>query len=152
MAGIDAVKRSEPGAIDAEMAGRAMRRIKDYLMRHPDEEFIPVTREIGGEDALVLPRAAVSILAFVLAQAAEGRGVSVVPSHAELTTQQAAAMLNVSRPFVITLLDSGEIPFRLVGTHRRIRFDDLKAYQQRSEAKSRSAADELTQLGQELGI
>ncbi|MCU1642574.1 MAG: hypothetical protein JWN03_2849 [Nocardia sp.] len=152
MAGMEAVKRSEPGAIDAEMAARAMRRIKDYLMRHPDEEVIPVTGEVGSEDALVLPREAVSMLAFILAQAAEGRGVSVVPSHAELTTQQAAAMLNVSRPFVINLLESGEIPYRLVGTHRRIRYDDLKTYHQRSESKSRSAADELNRLGQELGI
>jgi excisionase family DNA binding protein len=152
MAGSQAAKRAEPGAIDAEIAARAMRRIKDYLMRHPDEEVIPVTGEIGTEDALVLPREAVSLLAFILAQAAEGRGVSVVPSHAELTTQQAADMLNVSRPYIIQLLESGEIPFRLVGRHRRIRFDDLKTYQQRSEAKSRRAADELTRLGQELGI
>ncbi|WP_433599536.1 helix-turn-helix domain-containing protein [Nocardia sp. CA-135953] len=86
---------------------------------------------------------AVSLLAFILARAAGGRGVSIVPSHAELTTQQAAAMLNVSRPYVVGLLETGEIPFRLVGTHRRIRFDDLKEYQRRSAATSRAAADEL---------
>ncbi|WP_308163321.1 helix-turn-helix domain-containing protein [Nocardia alni] len=147
-----AAKRTDPGAMDAEVAARALRRIKDYLMKHPDEETIPVTEELGGEDALVLPREAVSLLAFILAQASEGRGVTVVPSHAELTTQQAADMLNVSRPYVIGLLEEGEIPFRLVGRHRRIRFDDLKTYQQQREIKSREAADELTALGQELGI
>ncbi|MQY23377.1 excisionase family DNA-binding protein [Nocardia macrotermitis] len=147
-----AVKRTEPGAIDAEVAARALRRIKDYLMRHPDAETIPATREIDSTDALVLPREAVSLLAFILAQAADGRGVTVVPSHAELTTQQAADMLNVSRPYVVGLLETGDIPFRLVGRHRRIRFDDLKLYQRQHEAKSRAAADELTTLGQELGI
>ncbi len=147
-----AAKHVDPGAIDAEIAARALRRIKDYLMRHPDEEIIPATSEVGSEDALVLPREAVNLLAFILAQAAEGRGVAIVPSHAELTTQQAADMLNVSRPYIVSLLENGEIPFRLVGRHRRIRFDDLKVYQRQNEAKSRSAADELTALGQELGI
>lgn len=152
MSGIQSAKRTEPGAIDAAVANRAMRRIKDYLMRHPDEEIIPVTGEIGSNEALALPREAVSLLAFILAQAAEGRGVSVVPSHAEMTTQQAADMLNVSRPYLVGLLENGEIPYRLVGRHRRIRFEDLKVYAQRSEATSRAAADELTRLGQELGL
>ncbi|MCC3315643.1 helix-turn-helix domain-containing protein [Nocardia africana] len=149
--GMQTAKRTEPGAIDPEVAARAMRRIKDYLMRHPDEQTIVASGETG-RDALILPREAVSLLAFILAQAAEGRGVTVVPSNAELTTQQAADMLNVSRPYLVDLLESGEIPFRLVGRHRRVRFDDLKAYQQRTEALSRSAADELGALGQELGI
>ncbi|MGW4636037.1 helix-turn-helix domain-containing protein [Nocardia sp. NPDC004415] len=152
MSTLRSVKRAEPGAIDAAVADRAMRRIKDYLMHHPDEEIIPVTGEIGSDEALALPREAVSLLAFILAQAAEGRGVSVVPSNAEMTTQQAADMLNVSRPYVVGLLDAGEIPHRLVGRHRRIRFDDLKAYAQRSETASREAADELTRLGQELDL
>ncbi|KAA8879859.1 helix-turn-helix domain-containing protein [Nocardia colli] len=147
-----AAKRTEPGKIDPEVAARAMRRIKDYLMRHPAEQNIRVMQEHPGEEALVLPREAVSLLAFILAQAAEGRGVSVVPSHAELTTQQAADMLNVSRPYVVALLEGGEIPFRLVGRHRRVRYEDLKAYQKQHEAKSKAAADELAALGQDLGI
>lgn len=147
-----AAKRTEPGKIDPEVAARAMRRIKDYLMRHPAEQNIRVMQEHPGEEALVLPREAVSLLAFILAQAAEGRGVSVVPSHAELTTQQAADMLNVSRPYVVALLEGGEIPFRLVGRHRRVRYEHLKAYQLQHEAKSKAAADELAALGQDLGI
>ncbi|MFI6171917.1 helix-turn-helix domain-containing protein [Nocardia sp. NPDC051052] len=152
MVNMQAAKRTAPGEIDADVAARAMRRIKDYLMQHPTEQNIRVTQEHSGEDALVLPRQAVSLLAFILAQAADGRGVSVVPSHAEFTTQQAADMLNVSRPYVVTLLEAGEIPFRLVGRHRRIRYEDLKAYQQQNEAKSKAAADELATLGQDLGI
>ncbi|MEU9833083.1 helix-turn-helix domain-containing protein [Streptosporangium sp. NPDC048047] len=151
MANVQA-KRVHPGTIDAEVAARAMRRIKDYLMRHPEETVVPVTSEHGGEDAVILPREAVSLLAFILAQAADGRGVTVMPSHAELTTQQAAEMLNVSRPYLIKLLESGEIPFRLVGRHRRITCQDLQEYKRRDDAKRRSAADRLATLGQELGI
>ncbi|MEU4572410.1 helix-turn-helix domain-containing protein [Nonomuraea sp. NPDC023979] len=145
-------KRVQPGSIDAEVAGRAVRRIKDYLMRYPEQPTVRVAGEHGGEDPLILPREAVSLLAFILAQAAEGRGVTVIPSHAELTTQQAADMLNVSRPYVIKLLEAGEIPFRLIGKHRRIRYEDLQEYKRRDDAKRRTAADELAALGQELGI
>jgi excisionase family DNA binding protein len=146
------VRRIEPGAIDSEQAARAVQRIKTYLQRHPDEQTIKVQAELRGEDALVLPRQAVSLLAYVLSQAAAGRGVSVMPSHAELTTQQAADLLNVSRPYLIGLLETDTIPFRLVGRHRRIRWDDLMAYKRKTEAQGRAAADELAELGQELGI
>ncbi|MEU3169514.1 excisionase family DNA-binding protein [Streptosporangium sp. NPDC006930] len=145
-------KRVQPGSIDAEMAGRAVRRIKDYLMRSHEQPVIRVVGEHGAEDPLILPREAVSLLAFILAQAAEGRGVTVIPSHAELTTQQAADMLNVSRPYLIKLLEEGEIPFRLVGKHRRVTCEDLQEYKRRDDARRRTAADQLAALGQELGI
>jgi excisionase family DNA binding protein len=145
-------KRLQPGSIDAEVASRAVRRIKDYLMRHPERLTIEVAYEHGAEDPLILPREAVSLLAFILAQAAEGRGVTVIPSHAELTTQQAADMLNVSRPYLIKLLEAGEIPYRLVGKHRRITYEDLQEYKRRDDARRRAAADQLAELGQELGI
>ncbi|WP_330232801.1 helix-turn-helix domain-containing protein [Nocardia sp. NBC_00508] len=147
-----AAMHAEQGAIDAHIAGPAMHRIKDYLVRHPAEQNIRMYTEQAGDDAVVLPREAVNLLVFILAQAAEGRGITVLPSHAELTTQQAADVLNVSRPYVVSLLEAGEIPFRLVGRHRRIRYDDLKPYQQRTEAKSRAAIDEMARLGQDLGI
>jgi excisionase family DNA binding protein len=115
------------------------------------ESTIRVAGEHGGEDPLILPREDVSLLAFILAQAAEGRGVTVIPSHAELTTQQAADMLNVSRPYLIKLLETGEIPFRLIGKHRRITCEDLQDFKRRDDAKRRTAADQLAALGQELG-
>ncbi|MFD0898849.1 helix-turn-helix domain-containing protein [Actinomadura sediminis] len=146
------VKRVEPGVIDSRQAARAAQRIKAYLQGHPDEQTISVRAELGGGEALVLPREAVSLLAYVLTQAAAGRGVSVMPSHAELTTQQAADLLNVSRPYLIGLLEAGTIPFKRVGRHRRVRYDDLIAYKRESEAQSRAAADELAALGQELDI
>ena len=84
--------------------------------------------------------------------ACPSEGVNVMPDSAELTTQQAAEFLNVSRPYLIKLLESGQIPFRRVGTHRRIRFRDLRLYKSQDDLKRRQAADELTQLSQELGL
>ncbi|TDB90795.1 DNA-binding protein [Actinomadura sp. KC216] len=140
-------KRLSPGTIDAELAKRAKRRIADYLTSNPDAQQIRVTGELAGEHALVLPREVVDLLAFILIQAAQGRGVNVMPLKAELTTQQAADILNVSRPYLIGLLEDGKIPYRLVGRHRRIRYEDLLDYQRRDDAERRAAADELSVLG-----
>lgn len=152
MAGVQIKRSIEPGELDPQVARRAARRIKDYLMRHPERDSIPVTGELGAEETVVLPRDAVSLLAFVLTQAAEGKGVSVIPSHAELTTQQAANLLNVSRPYLIKLLEAGEISYRMVGKHRRITADAVMEYKRRDDRQRRGAADELSALGQELGI
>ncbi|MFI7062589.1 helix-turn-helix domain-containing protein [Kribbella sp. NPDC050124] len=100
----------------------------------------------------MVPRSAVELLARILAHMAAGQGVSVVPADAELTTQQAADLLNVSRPFLIGLLDAGEIEYRKVGKHRRIRADSLLDYKRTDDQRRREAADELTALGQEMGL
>jgi excisionase family DNA binding protein len=152
MSGVVAVSSVRPGEVEAEVAARALRRIKDFLVRHPDApNEVEVLVESGGE-ALVLPRPALAMFAHILAQLAEGRGVSVVPSAAELTTQQAADLLNVSRPYLIDLLEQGRIPFRRVGRHRRVLFEDLLDYKRRDDAQRRATADELSALSQELGL
>ena len=108
--------------------------------------------ELAGDDALVVPRTAAVMFAQILALLASGQGVQIIPDAAELTTQQAADFLNVSRPYLIGLLEADEIPYRMVGTHRRIRFEDLREYRRRDDLKRRQAADELTQLSEELGL
>jgi excisionase family DNA binding protein len=112
---------------------------------------VPLGRRDDGETVTV-PRAAVDLLVAVLANMAAGQGVSLVPAHAELTTQQAADLMNVSRPFLVRLLRAGDIEYRLVGTHRRIKAASLSDYMRRDDAQRRKAADELTVLTQDMGI
>ncbi len=148
-----AVDAATPGENDAAIARDALVRVKEFLRRHPGDEHEPVLLTVQ-EDAerLALPRSAVELMARILAHMAAGQSVSVVPLHAELTTQQAADMLNVSRPFLVGLLDAGEIEYRLVGTHRRIKASSLINYQRQDDARRRGAADELTTLSQESGL
>src|SRR5580704_14263583 len=114
----NAVSAIRPGDVDAGIADRAARRIRDYLTSNPDEDVISVDAEIGGiEEALVVPRQAVIMFAQMLAMLAAGQGVQIMPDNAMLTTQQAADSINVSRPYLIGLLERGEIPYEKVGTH-----------------------------------
>ncbi len=82
---------------------------------------------------------------------ARGQAVTVVPVGKLMTTQQAADVLNVSRPYLIQLLDEGRIPFTKTGTHRRIRFDDVMTFRERRDAKRSEALRLLTQEGQATG-
>ena len=142
----------DPGDVDTEVAGRAARRISDYLSSHPGEDLIEALGEVGADDALVIPRPTVVMLAQVLSLLESGHGVQIIPKDAELTTQQAADVLNVSRPYLIGLLESGQIPFRKVGRHRRITFEALMEYKRQDDLKRRAAADDLADLSQELGL
>ncbi|MGH8968060.1 MAG: helix-turn-helix domain-containing protein, partial [Actinomycetes bacterium] len=103
----------QPDQTDITAAVEALQHVKEYLAQHPGHRKVRlVVDDEHGDEALIVPRGAVELLARILAHMAAGHGVSVVPSHAELTTQQAAEMLNVSRPFLIGLLDAGEIDYR----------------------------------------
>ncbi|HLI35921.1 MAG TPA: helix-turn-helix domain-containing protein [Streptosporangiaceae bacterium] len=143
---------ARPGDVDAEVARRAARRIKDYLTSHPGGQDLKLLVETGDDDALIVPRQAAVMLAQILGYLANGQGVRVTPSNAMLTTQQAADFLNVSRPYLIKLLEAGDIPFERVGTHRRVPFGALLEYRRRDDQRRRHVADELAQLSQELEL
>lgn len=105
----------------------------------------------GHEEALDIPKEAFRLLVEILSEMANGNAVSLIPIHAELTTQEAADLLNVSRPFLVKLLETGEIPFHKVGRHRRVRFADLTAYKEHTDSARAEALDELVAQAQEFG-
>lgn len=107
---------------------------------------------IDGNQEIDVPVSALRMLVDILAQMAEGNAITVVPHHAELTTQQAADFLSVSRPHLVGLLERNELSFRKVGSHRRILFKDLVEYQERSRVARRKALDDLAAQAQELGL
>ncbi len=102
--------------------------------------------------AFDLPPAAAALLETVLKEMAAGRAVTVVPIDAEITTGQAAELLRVSRPFVVGLIDKGELPARMVGAHRRVRLEDVLTYKRESKARAQTALKEMVAISQELGL
>ena len=104
------------------------------------------------DEDVILPASAVRLLVDLLSEMAEGNAVTLIPIHAELTTQQAADFLGVSRPFLIKELEEKKIPFRKVGTHRRILFEDLMAYKQQMNQSRLEILNELTSQAQELDM
>lgn len=109
-------------------------------------------RVSDGAEEVTVPASALRLLVDILAQMAEGNAVALVPIQAELTTQQAADFLNVSRPYLVGVLEKGELPYRKVGAHRRILFKDVLDYQQRSRIERHQALDELVRQAQELDL
>ena len=106
----------------------------------------------AGQATVKLPAPAVGLLLRILEEMARGNAVTIIPVHAELTTQEAADMLNISRPSLIRLLDEGKIEYRRVGTHRRVRFEALMKYKRRMDEQRQAALRELAAYDQELGI
>jgi excisionase family DNA binding protein len=141
-----------PTPKDAEQAQAAIRELA-RLPRRRSARTIRVQPEGAREYVTVtVPTEAFELFLDILAQMANGNAVSIVPVHADLTTQQAADLLGVSRPFLVALLDEGKIPYRMVGTHRRVRAGDLLAYKERDAAYRRNAADELTAEAEKHGL
>jgi excisionase family DNA binding protein len=99
-----------------------------------------------------VPPGAVLLLMDILEAMASGRGVTIIPENAELTTVQAADVLNVSRPFLIRLLEQKALPSRKVGTHRRVRMEDVMTYKARIDADREAVLDQLVAEAQENGM
>ncbi len=106
----------------------------------------------GQEEVIVLPAAVVTLLLGILRMMATGLGIALTPLHSELTTRQAGDILNVSRPYLIKLLDAGEIPHHKVGRHRRIRREDVMIFKQKLLRERESFLDRLVAESQELGL
>jgi excisionase family DNA binding protein len=127
----------------------SIKKLDDLLTK----KRIHKARLVGpNEETLILPDSVSILLARLVHELARGNAVTIIPVQAELTTQQAADLLNVSRPFLVKLLEAGEVPFHFVGTHRRVRFQDLMAYKHRRSNERRKAIGDLAHASQVLGL
>lgn len=140
---------------EAEQAKAAQRCIMAAL-DHSRAHQIIVLDESGqpssGMPAVAVPPRVLRMFADLLGRMSQGHAVALVPHKYELSTQEAASLLNVSRPFVVKELEAGRIPFRKVGTHRRILFKDLMAYQEQSRMVSEQALQDLANQAQALNM
>jgi excisionase family DNA binding protein len=121
-----------------------------HVLKGPRPRFALIDHESG--KTTEIDETVYRLFQQLLIDLAQSRAVSILPVAHELTTHQAAEMLNVSRPFLVRLLEKGEIPFRRVGTHRRITLEALLAYKEKQQAKTENALDELAKEAQELKI
>src|SRR3989454_7217361 len=142
---------SLPSEAEATTAKEASR-VLAARMREDEPLELRISDDPSPEGTFNLPASALRLLVRILEEMARGNAVTLIPVHAELTTQEAADMLNISRPSLIQILDEGKIEFRRVGTHRRVRFEGLMAYKRRADADRRAALAELVAYDQELGI
>lgn len=140
-----------PSEAEAGVAKETSRVLASRLKKGAPMQLRIVDEE-SGEPTVKLPAPAVGLLLRILEEMARGNAVTIIPVHAELTTQEAADMLNISRPSLIQLLEEGKVEYRRVGTHRRVRFEALMKYKRQADEAREAALDELAAYDQELGI
>lgn len=141
-----------PSETESEIARASSRDLAVVLDTRAETRRLDFMDDNGETHSLTLPTSALRLLVEVLAEIGEGNAVSIIPIHAELTTQEAADILNVSRPYLVQLLEKGEIPFRKVNTHRRVLYRDVVEYKARIDADRRKALEELAAEAQELDM
>jgi len=141
-----------PSVRDIELAVAGQRELAAFVTSKGETQRIQVFDRKNRPHAIELPGSVLRLLIDVLSELAAGNAVKVVPVQAELTTQEAADLLNVSRPHLVKLLESGELRFHRAGKHRRIRFADLMTFKARRDERSEAAMAELAKQAQEVGL
>ncbi len=140
---------------DLELAKAAQRCIVSSL-DHSKAINIAIVEDglerLSESPVLRLPPKVLRLFADVLGSLAQGKAIAVMPKELDVTTQEAAMFLNVSRPYLVRLLEEGKIPFHKVGTHRRIRFEDVVQYKEDRQRISKDALQKLADQAQELGM
>ena len=138
-----------PSDRDAALADQAGRKLAGW---GDGSDPVPARFGVATGEPVDIPTSAVRLLKEILDHMAHGNGVALTPLHAELTTRQAADLLQVSRTHLVQLLDEGRIPCRKVGAHRRVRARDILDYRRETESRRRKALDELAAVDQNLGL
>lgn len=142
--------RTPIAAPEAEAA--AVVQLRDFMAAKPIGERRHASLRSPDGHQLEIPNSIYKVLVAAVGAMAQGNAVSIVPVHHELTTQQAAELLGVSRPHLVKLVDAGEIPHHKTGSHRRIYFEDLMRYRDVRDAERSAALRELTRKSAEFGL
>jgi excisionase family DNA binding protein len=138
---------------DQKIAQSTMPRLKETSKKVNKRESNYINIAIDGKgEFLKIPKKAMLLLFEIMENMAEGRSMTLIPSESELSTQQAADMLNVSRPHLIKLLEKGIIPYKKVGSHRRIVLKDLLVYEDKQKKNRKNQLNFLTRQAQELNL
>lgn len=141
-----------PSEADAKLARESSQRLAAHKLGRKSSVCIRLGDETDKLEPVAVPASALKLFMQMLREMSRGNAVTLIPTHSELTTQQAAELLGVSRPYLVKLLDEGKIPCRTVGKYRRVRFDDLMAYKQRDDDARSKILDQLAAEAQELGM
>ncbi len=137
---------------DVLLAQQGLKTLQARLKQSPKTKRARLIVDVGTTAEIALPPQAVQALAEALGHLAAGKDVTVTALPQEMTTQQAAEYLRVSRPFLISLLEKNELPYRKVGTHRRVLAADVIAYKNRIDAQRLHTLEQLAAQAQELGM
>ena len=145
-------KMTLPVEREIQAAVRGQRELAAFLATGFETQRIQIFDARNEAHQVELPTSALRLLVDILAELADGNAVKVLPVHAELTTQEAADLLNVSRPHLVKLLEEGQLAFHRTGKHRRVKFADLMAYKEKRAVESEQAMALLAQRAQDLGM
>lgn len=143
---------SLPVEREMQAAVEGQRTLATYLSTSFKTQRIQIFDDKNEAHQIELPTSALRLLVDILAELADGNAVKIVPVHAELTTQEAADLLNVSRPHLVKLLEAAVLPFHMTGKHRRVRFADVMQYKSERERTSEEAMKALAEQAQRLGM
>lgn len=139
-----------PDKQESAAAVESLLKMKGLLSSGAEIQRLTLISESGDKETLQVPALALRLFGEILSEIAVGHAVRVVAIHAELSTQKAADLLNISRPTLVKLLDEGVMPHTKAGSHRRVKLTDLLAYKEQRDAANRTAIDEIAAQAQKL--
>lgn len=141
-----------PSQEEAALAKLSSRELAAYVETSASSQQVAISGKDGQLHQVEVPVSALRLLVDILTELGDGNTVKLIPVHAEMTTQEAADVLNMSRPTLIKILDDGEIPYHRTGNRRKVKYSDIMAYKHDVDQKRLKSLDELSELDQSLGL
>jgi excisionase family DNA binding protein len=146
------IESTLPSPEEAALAKISSQKLSGFIETNADTQSLSITGNDGVTHSVKMPVSALRFLVDVLTELGDGNTVKLVPIHAELTTQEGADLLNISRPTFVKLLDDGLIPFTYAGNRRKVKYVDVQEYKEKLETSRLSTLDKLSALDQELRL